>query len=423
MKIKMHIGLDVHKEKVVVATAETHGEDPSHYGKWGGTNLAVELGLNKLRKKYEVDKKEIRICYEAGPTGFTLVRRLTQLGYDCIVIAPSNIEQTPGRKIKTDKRDAIKLARLLRAGDLKGINIPEPHDEAIRDLCRARTDASDCVKRAKQRLGAFLLRNGIRYDQGKNWSQGHMNHLRKLMLNDPSQQVVLEEYLIMIDTAEVSKERLADRMKEHLEKWDFEPHVRALMCFRGYDYIAAMTVISEIGDLTRFPHPSQLMGYLGAVPSEATSDTKRRQGAITKSGNGHARWMLVECAAHYRHGPKVGQNLSKRQEGQSREVRAIAWRAQNRLHHRYKSLMARGKNRNKVIVALARETLGFIWELYRQVEIEQGRAVPEAKKKTTRKVRSYELKMGTEKNYDPTQAEKNECGASAIKPERRGVNI
>lgn len=394
MEIKLHIGLDVHKDKVVVAIADALGGDPSHYGKWGGTNLAVELGLNKLRKKYGVDKKEIRLCYEAGPTGFTLVRRLKQLGYDCIVVAPSEIEQKPGRKVKTDKRDALKLARLLRAGDIKGINIPEPHDEAIRDLCRARTDASDCVKRAKQRLGAFLLRNGIRYDQGTNWSQAHMNYLRGLKLNDASQQVVLEEYLIMIDTANQSKERLQKRMIEHLEKWSFKPHVDALMCFRGYDYIAAMTIVSELGDLTRFPHPSELMGYLGTVPSEDTSDTKRRQGAITKTGNGHARWMLIECASHYSHDPKVGQRLSKRQEGQSREVRAIAWRAQERLNYRYKSLMARGKRRNKVIVSIAREKLGFIWELYRQVEIEQGREVPAKVKRDHRKVKHYQIKTG-----------------------------
>lgn len=386
MKIELHIGLDVHKDKIVVAVAEEVGTEPTHYGKWGGTNLAVELGLRKLLKKYDVDKNAVRLCYEAGPTGFTLVRRLIQLGYDCVVVAPSEIEQKPGRKVKTDKRDALKLARLLRAGDLKGINIPEPHDEAIRDLCRGRTDASDTVKKAKQRLGAFLLRNGIRYDEGSKWSQKHMNHLRSMKLNDSSQQVVLEEYIIMIDTARESKTRLEQRMKEHLEHWGFKPHVQALMAFRGYDYVAAMTIISELGDLTRFPHPNQLMGYLGAVPSEETSDQKRRQGAITKSGNGHARWMLIECATHYRLEPKVGQQLTKRQEGQSREVREISWRAQNRLNYRYRKLRARGKCHNKVVVAIAREMLGFIWELYRQVEIEQGREVPgKVKRKAIRK--------------------------------------
>lgn len=386
MKKKLRLGLDVHKEKIVVAVAGETGSDPEHYGKWGGTNLSVELGLRKLLKKYDVDKKAVKICYEAGPTGFTLARRLIQLGYDCIVVAPSEIEQKPGRKVKTDKRDALKLARLLRAGDLKGINIPEPHDEAIRDLCRARTDASDAVKKAKQRLGAFLLRNGIRYEEGSTWSQKHMNHLRSMKLNDPSQQVVLEEYIIMIDTAEVSKDRLQERMKEHLLHWDFEPHVRALMAFRGFDYVAAMTMISELGDLTRFPHPNQLMGYLGVVPSEETSDQKRRQGAITKSGNSHARWMLIESSTHYRYEPKVGQQLTKRQEGQSREVREISWSAQNRLNYRYRKLKARGKSHNKVVVSIAREMLGFIWELYRQVEIEQGREVPcKVKRKATRK--------------------------------------
>jgi len=389
MEIKLHIGLDVHKDKIVVAVAGAIGTDPQHYGKWGGTNRSVELGMRKLLKKYDVEKSAVRICYEAGPTGFVLARRLIQIGYDCIIVAPSQIEQTPGRKIKTDKRDALKLARLLRAGDLKGINIPEPHDEAIRDLCRARTDASVAVMKAKQKLGAFLLRNGIRYDNGCNWTQKHMNYLRKMMLNDASQQVVLEEYLVMIDTAEISKIRLEERMIEHLEKWDFKPHVLALRACRGFDYIAAMTMISELGDLTRFHHPSQLMSYLGVVPSEETSDKKRRQGSITKSGNSHARWMLVECSTHYRLEPKVGQELTHRQEGQSREVRAISWRAQNRLNYRYKRLKARGKSHNKAVVAVGREMLGFIWELFRQVEIEQGREVPE--KTVRKKIRHYTI--------------------------------
>lgn len=367
MNSKLYIGLDVHKNSIVVATAHTDGSEPRSYGKWGGSNLSVERGLQKLLKSFKLEKTDVSIVYEAGPSGFVLARRLLQLGYDCILVGPSEVPSKAGERVKTDKRDARKLARLHRAGELTAIHIPEPHDEAVRDLCRARTDASQSLARAKQQLGMFLLRNGFRYEGKTNWTQAHMNYLRKLRMPHPAQQLVVEEYVMAVDAGVERVARIEQQMKDFLPKWEREPFVRALMSFRGFQEVAAMTEISELGDLSRFDHPRQLMGYLGLVPEEHSSGEKRRQGGITKTGNGHARWMLIECASHYSHAPRVSPQLSARQAGQSREVRAIAWRAQNRLNTRFKRLSARQLHRNKVVVAIARELCGYLWELHQQV--------------------------------------------------------
>jgi transposase len=374
MKMKLYIGLDVHKNSIVVAVAKADGSEPRAYGKWGGSNLSVERGLLKIRKKFGVDKSEISVVYEAGPSGFVLARRLHQIGYHCIIVGPSEVPGKAGDRVKTDKRDARKLARLHRAGELTAIHIPEARDEAVRDLCRARTDASQALARAKQQLGMFLLRNGHRYEGKANWTQAHMNYLRKLRMAHPAQQLVLEEYIMEVDAGTERVRRVEQHMKDILPGWEREPYVRALMSFRGFQEVAAMTEISELGDLSRFAHPRQLMGYLGLVPTEDTSGERRRQGGITKTGNGHARWMLIECASHYSHAPTVSPQLSARQAGQSREVRAIAWRAQNRLNYRFKRLAARGLHRNKVVVAIARELCGFLWELHRQVDKETALA-------------------------------------------------
>lgn len=371
--IKLYLGLDVHKNSIVVAAALADGSDPQSYGKWGGSNLSAERGLLKVRKKFGVEKHEISIVYEAGPSGFVLARRLQQLGYHCIIVGPSEVPSKAGDRVKTDKRDARKLARLHRAGELNAIHIPEAQDEAVRDLCRARTDASQALSRAKQQLGMFMLRNGYRYDGKTNWTQAHMNYLRRTRMPHPAQQLVLEEYILEVDALIQRVARVEQHMKDILPTWEREPFVRALMAFRGFKEVAGMTEISELGDLSRFSHPQQLMGYLGMVPEESSSGEKRRQGGITKTGNSHARWMLIECASHYSHPPRVSPQLSARQAGQSHEVRCIAWRAQNRLNYRFKRLAARGLHRNKVVVAVARELCGFLWELHAQVarEIEQ----------------------------------------------------
>ena len=273
------------------------------------------------------------------PTGFVLARRLIQLDYDCIVIAPSKIPQKSGEKVKTDKKDAKKLARLLRAGELDAIHIPSPKDEAIRDLCRARTDAVQARRRAKKQLLGFMLRNGMSYTGKTHWTQAHLNYLRKLAMPDPVQQIVLEEYIMEIDALEERVARLVDHMEEQLESWERAGHRRAPSwpC-AGFQIITAMTLIAELGDLDRFETPRQLMGYLGLVPGEDSSGTKRRQGSITKTGNSHARWILVESANAYEYKEMVSPALSKRQEGQPREVKVLSWRAQTRLCYRRRKL-------------------------------------------------------------------------------------
>lgn len=264
------------------------------------------------------------------------------------------------------------MARFLRAGELTAIHIPDAADEAIRDVCRARTDASEALSRAKQQLQMFLLRNGSRYTGKSCWSQAHMNYLRKLSLADPAQQIVLEEYITAVDAGVERVQRIEEHLKTLLPTWERRPYVEALMACRGFREVAAMTMVAELGDLTRFSHPRQLMAYLGLVPSEDSSGQRRRQGAITKTGNGHARWMLIECASHYSHNPKVTPRISARQKGQSQQVKTISWKAQNRLNFRYKCLSARRLHRNKVIVAMARELCGFLWELHHQVDRERA---------------------------------------------------
>ena len=276
----------------------------------------------------------------------------------------------------SDRKDCKKFAGLYRAGELEGIHIPEGRDEAVRDVCRARTDASEALRKTKQQLQGFLLRNGINYTGKSNWTLAHMSYLRELTLPDPAQKIVLEEYLIAIDSGVERVERLKQHMEDLLEGWERAPFVTALMALRGFQTVAAMTLVSELGDLSRFETPRQLMGYLGLVPGEDSSGPRRRQGSITKCGNGHARWMLVECAQHYGKVPKVSAALGRRQEGESAEVKALGWRAQQRLHRRFARLCARGLLRNKALVAVARELAGFLWEL--DALVRKERATPEA---------------------------------------------
>jgi transposase len=293
---------------------------------------------------------------------------LQQLGVECAVVAPSLTPTRAGDRLKTDKRDARKLARLLRAGELTAIYIPEPTDEAIRDLCRARSDTVDDRRRSRHRLKAFLLRHGYRYQWRTSWSAAHERYLRELVLPHPAMKVILEEYLISVQLANERIARCEAAMSDLLGNWRLERAVRALMAMKGFQMVAAMIVVSELGALDRFTHPRQVMAYLGLVPSEKSSSDRRRQGAITKCGNAHARWLLVECAQHYAVFPKVSKELSRRQQNQSPVVRALSWKAQNRLHQRYCRLMARRLQRNKVMVAVARELCAFIWELLRTLE-------------------------------------------------------
>jgi transposase len=364
----LYLGFDVHAENIAVALAEA-GRDGEvrNYGEIPNTFHSVE----KLLRKLGHPDKELRVCYEAGPCGFVLARFLKKKGIACDVIAPSLTPKGSGDKIKTDRRDARMLARLHRAGELTAVHVPDERDEAIRDLCRARTDAVQDQRSGRNQLKAFLLRNGYRYGEKTSWSAAHMRYLRELILPHPAMKIVLEEYLQCIDAAAERIERLEVHMKALLDEWHMKPVVLALMGFKGYQTVAAMITVSEIGDIHRFPHPRQLMAYLGLVPSESSSGGSRAQGTITKCGNGHLRWIFNECAQHYRLPPKISQELTTRQEAipkaYRRQVIEISWRCQNRLHERGRKLAARGKTRQKAQIAMARELSAFVWEVMRAV--------------------------------------------------------
>jgi len=362
--IKLHLGLDVHKDSITMAIAQAGRQGEIRL--WGTiTNdlHALEKALSRVRQAHP--GAHLEVAYEAGPCGFGIARRLQQLHVPCLVAAPSLIPKQPGAPFKTDKRDARSLARLLRAGELTAVYVPEPTDEAIRDLCRARTDAVDDLRRCRLRLKSFLLRHGYRYQGKANWSQPHLRYLRELVLPHPALKAILEEYLQGIDAAQERVQRLEASMLNLLETWRLKPAVQALMACRGFQLVAAMVTVSELGDIHRFAHPRQLMTYLGLVSREDSSGPRQRWGKISRCGNGHQRWMLTECAESYLLPPKVSKELSRRQEGQPPEVRALSWKAQNRLHLRFTRLLARRLPRNKAKVAVARELCGFVWALLR----------------------------------------------------------
>ena len=374
---KAYIGIDSHKEQNTVAVALAGRGDPELYGKAPADLDAFVRVLRRVLEKYALAKEDVAICYEAGPTGFVLCRRLRSLGFECEVVAPSKIPKTDSDRVKTDRRDARKLARLFRSGELVFVNVPDVADEVIRDVCRGRTDAAEVRGRARQQLGALLLRNGHRYGGGSPWSEAHMRYLRELVLPDPAQKFVLEEYLQRVDASAAQVERIEAQMARLLPDWQRRKFVEALQGFRGFGLVAAMTLGSELGDLLRFDHPRRLMAYVGLVPGENTSGERRRQGPITKCGNGHVRWMLVEVAHHYRYPPKISRELSLRQAGLGRDVRAVSWRAQERLHRRFCRLLLRGVHPNKVVVAIARELVAFVWELAQVLEKQRGAAAPQ----------------------------------------------
>ena len=373
-----YIGLDVHKDSIAIAySPEGSRKDPVYYGECGGSITAAERTLRKIAKLLGQKLQDLKVCYEAGPTGFVLARRLITLGVDCCLMAPSKTERKATEPIKTDKRDAKMITKLFRNGDITPVRIPPVLDEAVRDLCRARTDASDDLSRSRQRLNAFLLRVGFHYSGKTKWTPAHMRYLRELVMLNEAHRLVLEEYIQAIDSCADRVARLEERLKQVLTDWEWKPIVYALMACKGFKEVAAMTIISELGDLRRFSHPRKLMAYLGLVPGEQSSGGKRRQGSITKCGNSHARWMLIESSQHYRRTPKISKELTRRQEGQCKEVKDLSWRIQNRLSKRYQALRARGVIDSKCIVAIARELAGFIWELQNKcgLPIPEGEAL------------------------------------------------
>jgi transposase len=326
---------------------------------WGSLSKA----LSRLGKP-----EALQIVYEAGPCGYTLARQLRERGYSCEVIAPAKIARRPGDRIKTDRRDALLLARAARAGELVSVTIPDERDEAVRDLSRAREDAVRARLKARQQLKALLLRHGHRYTGGSSWTVAHELYLAGISFKHPAQDIAYAEYRSAVREANERVENLTQAMSAQLEHWRMRPVVEAIMTLRGIDVVAGMTLVAEIGDFTRFARPRELMGFLGLVPSEYSSGSKRAQGQITKTGNSHARRVLVEAAWNYRYPARMSRTLQSRQEGRPKAVRQIAWRAQLRLAKRYRSLSARKLPLNKICVAIARELSGFVWDIARQVK-------------------------------------------------------
>jgi transposase len=363
-----YVGRDIHKDSIAIAIAEAGRATP----RFIGTINPLPSELCKALRRQRCRPESTLLVYEAGPCGYGWVRYLRKQHWRCEVIAPSRITRSPAEQhMKTDRRDALMLARQVRAGDLTNIVIPDERDEAMRDLSRAREDAVATRLRVRLQMKAMLLRLGrgdVRY---KSWSQAHERHLSTIRFEHPAQEIAFNEYRQAAKEACERVERLTEALRELCAGWRMRPLVEALMCLKGVNFVTAVTFVAEIGDLTRFAHPRALMSYLGLVPSEYSSGASRRQGAITRCGNKHARRMLVEAAWNNRFKAQVSRCLEVRQEGQPQVIRQISWKAQLRLSKRWRSLaMGRKLNQNKICVAIARELAGFVWDVARHTPLE-----------------------------------------------------
>lgn len=358
------IGLDVHKESIAIAVADGDGSAPETVATIPN-DLAT--AVKRLRKLGE--GRAVQICYEAGPTGFALCRALRDAGFECVVIAPSMVPQQAGDRIKTDRRDAAKLARFLRSGDLTEVQVPDAATEAMRDLERARDDAKNAERAARHQLSKFLLRHNRKYTGKTNWTGMHLDWIRRQKFEHEAQNRVLVDYLHAVELATARVEQLTKDITELVDGWSLQPLVKALQGLRGIQLLSAVILAAEVGDFRRFSSAKAFMAYLGLVPSEHSSGEKRKQGRITKCGNGHARRILVEAAWSYRFRPTMSREIRLRNDGLSSAVQAAAWKAQLRLNGRYKRLLGRGKVKQQVITALARELAGFVWHIARQPEL------------------------------------------------------
>jgi transposase len=365
------VAFDTSKLRNAVAIADGgRAGEVRFLGEIENTGAATAKLVRKLATKYE----RLTFCYEAGPTGYGLHRQIESLGFECIVVAPSLIPKRPGDKVKTNRRDAVSLAKLLRADELTKVWVPDRGHEAMRDLTRARETAVMDLRSKRQQVSAFLLRQGRHYpEQKKTWTKAHMAWLASQKLEYPEQRLVFEEMMLAVRQAQERLARLEQAIRVAVPDWSLAEVVTALMAMRGLDLIAAAGFLAEIGDLSRFRTPTELMAYLGLVPSEDSTGDSIKRGPITKAGNRRARRMLVECAWSYQHPPRVGRDKQQKVDAAPRAVREIAWKAQCRLHARYRVLIRRGKLKTVAITAVARELAGFIWAVSR--EITTARAV------------------------------------------------
>jgi transposase len=358
--------LDVHAQTIAVAVAETGGEVRS----LGVVPNRAE-SINKLIRKLG-KPEQLRVCYEAGPTGYVLYWQLTKLGVRCEVVAPTLIPVKPGDRVKTDRRDAEKLARCYRAGDLTAVWVPDAAHEALRDLVRAREAAKSDQLRARNRLSKFLLRQGRRAPEGTQaWTGKYFKWIKEqVRFEQPAQEATLLDYLHEVEHAGERIQRLEKSIDTAIETvpQKMRAVIQGLQSLRGIAKVSAVSIVAELGEISRFAKPVQLMGYSGAVSREHSSGERVQRGSISKAGNAHLRRIVVEAAWSYRHRPNIGAGLAARQKDSSEEVKQIAWKAQHRLHGRYSKLLAKGKTKQKVVTAVGRELLGFIWAIGVQVE-------------------------------------------------------
>jgi len=359
------VAFDTSKLRNAVAIADCGRSGEVRFvGEIENSAAATAKLVRKLAAKYE----RLTFCYEAGPTGYGLYRQITGLGHDCLVVAPSLIPTKPGDRVKTNRRDALSLVKLLRAGELTAVWVPDPRHEAMRDLTRTRGAAAEDLRRKRQQISSFLLRQGLHYPAGrKTWTKAHMTWLMSQKLEHAEQRIAFEEMLLALRQAQDRIERLEQAIRAAVPDWSLAEVVTALMAMRGMDLISATAFLAEIGDLSRFQTPRELMAYLGLVPSEnSTGDTVQR-GPITKAGNRRARRTLIECSWSYQHPPRVGKEKLAKVAAAPPAVREIAWKAQCRLSARYRALVRRGKGANVAVTAVARELAAFIWAISREV--------------------------------------------------------
>jgi len=358
------VAFDTSKLRNAVAIADSgRAGEVRFLGEIDNTGAATAKLVRKLTAKYE----RLTFCYEAGPTGYGLHRQITELGHECMVVAPSLIPKKPGDRVKTNRRDALSLAKSLRAGDLTAVWVPDERHEAMRDLSRARGAAVEDLRSKRQQVSSFLLRHGLHYPGKKTWTKTHMNWLASQKLAHLEQRIAFAEMLLAVRQAQERIERLEQAIRAAVPDWSLAEVVTAVMALRGIDLVAATIFLAEIGDLARFQTPRELMAYLGLVPSEeSTGDTVKR-GPITKTGNRRARRILVECSWSYQHPPRVGKKKQEKVAAAAPAVREIAWKAQHRLYTRYRALTRRGKLKTVAVTAVARELAGFIWAISREV--------------------------------------------------------